>query len=110
MRLPQLTAPYDAVVLPLFDKDGMDSMAEELRRKLSSKGVLKIDYDNSKSIGRRYARADEVGIPWAVTVDHQSLLDNTVTIRRRDDGSQERVNIEDLMDLIVGSRQELKAP
>ena len=45
-----------------------------------------------------------------VTVDHQSLHDNTVTIRRRDDGSQERVNIEDLMDLIVGSRQELKAP
>ena len=89
MQLPQLTAPYDAVVLPLFDKDGMDTMAEELRRTLSSTGVLKIDYDNSKSIGRRYARADEVGIPWAVTVDHQSLTDHTVTIRRRDDGSQE---------------------
>ena len=43
MRLPQLTAPYDAVVLPLFDKDGMDTMAEELRRTLSSTGVLKID-------------------------------------------------------------------
>ena len=110
MRLPQLTAPYDAVVLPLFDKDGMDTMAEELRRTLSSTGVLKIDYDNSKSIGRRYARADEVGIPWAVTVDHQSLTDHTVTIRRRDDGSQERVNIADLTDYIVGSRQEIEAP
>ena len=109
MRLPQLTAPYDAVVLPLFDKDGMGAMAMELRSSLSSMGSLKIDYDSSKSIGRRYARADEVGIPWAVTVDHQSLEDGTVTIRNRDDGSQRRVDQGSLMELLTRSKHERDA-
>ena len=54
--------------------------------------------DTSRSIGRRYARADEIGVPWAITVDHSSLEDNTVTIRRRDDQMQIRVPIEVAID------------
>jgi len=53
--------------------------------------------DTSKSIGRRYARADEIGVPWAVTVDHTSLEDDTITIRRRDDQIQIRVTIDEFL-------------
>ena len=63
------------------------------------KGITSL-IDSSKSIGRRYARADEIGVPWAITVDHQTLEDSTVTIRRRDDQKQIRVNINQLLVLI----------
>jgi len=105
LRLPQLTAPYDAVVLPLFDKDGMGKMSREVRQDLSRSGLLKMHYDDSRSIGRRYARADEIGIPWAITVDHQSLEDGTVTVRKRDDGSQVRVATQDLESMLVQSKR-----
>ena len=101
LRLPQTTAPFDAVVLPLFDKDGMGEMAETVAGILSITRGLKIEYDNSKSIGRRYARADEAGIPWAITVDHQSLQDGSVTLRRRDDGKQVRCSTEDLRSILL---------
>ena len=100
LRLPQKTAPFDAVVLPLFDKDGMDDMAETIAATLSKVPGLKLQYDNSKSIGRRYARADEAGIPWAITVDHQSLEDSSVTLRRRDDGKQVRCSVADLQSIL----------
>ena len=58
-------------------------------------------YDGSGSIGRRYARADEVGVPWAITVDHESIQDGTVTIRRRDDGEQIRIQPDELVDALV---------
>ncbi len=101
LRLPQSTAPFDAVVLPLFDKDGMGDMAKTVADILSKARGLKIQYDNSKSIGRRYARADEAGIPWAITVDHQSLKDGSVTLRRRDDGKQVRCNKDDLQSVLL---------
>ena len=101
LRLPQRTAPFDAVVLPLFDKDGMGDMAETIAGILSKARGLKIQYDNSKSIGRRYARADEAGIPWAITVDHQSLEDGSVTLRRRDDGKQVRCSKDDLQSMLL---------
>jgi glycyl-tRNA synthetase len=53
-------------------------------------------YDASGSIGKRYARADEIGVPLCITVDHQSVEDNTVTMRTRDDGSQVRISIDEL--------------
>lgn len=66
----------------------------EIRENLSEK--YEVLYDDSGSIGRRYARADEIGIPFAITVDPQTLLDNSVTIRDRDSWKQVRVKIDDL--------------
>jgi glycyl-tRNA synthetase len=63
------------------------------------KGITSL-IDSSKSIGRRYARADEIGIPWAVTIDHTTLEDETVTVRRRDDQKQIRTGIKVLLNLI----------
>ncbi|MBT3757370.1 MAG: hypothetical protein HOF88_01890, partial [Euryarchaeota archaeon] len=63
--------------------------------------MIKAELDNSKSIGRRYARADEIGIPWAITVDHTTTEDSTVTIRRRDDQKQIRANIDDVIDSLA---------
>ncbi|MBT5639184.1 MAG: hypothetical protein HOJ39_02250, partial [Euryarchaeota archaeon] len=65
----------------------------------SMKGITSL-IDSSKSIGRRYARADEIGIPWAVTIDHTTLEDETVTVRRRDDQKQIRIGIRELLSLI----------
>ena len=64
--------------------------------------------DSSKSIGRRYARADEIGVPWALTVDHTSLEDGSVTIRRRDDQLQVRAFVDEILARMTnGTLQEL---
>ena len=97
LRLNPSVAPIDVAILPLMEKDGLDSMAEEIHRMICSTKNLASYYDGSGSIGRRYARADEVGVPWAVTVDHESLQNGSVTIRRRDDGEQMRIQPDDLM-------------
>jgi glycyl-tRNA synthetase len=96
LRLSENIASVDYCVFPLFEKDGMGEIARELNKKICSKsGVISL-YDSSGSIGRRYARADEVGVPVCITVDHQTLEDNTVTLRNRDSGEQKRVDIETL--------------
>ena len=97
LSLEQPVAPFDVSVLPLFDKDGMGEMARVIAREVNSIRGITADMDTSRSIGRRYARCDEIGIPWAVTVDHTSLEDGSVTIRRRDDQSQVRVTVETLL-------------
>ena len=98
LRLREQVAPYDAVVLPLFNKDGMPEMANEIYNQMcSTKGIIPTIDAFGKSIGRRYARADEIGIPWAITVDHQSTTDNTVTIRKRDNQQQIRMDIQQLI-------------
>ena len=91
MALGEAVAPLDVVVLPLFEKGGMGELAQEVHAMLNATPGIMAQYDAAKSIGRRYARADEVGVPWAITVDHQSLEDGTVTVRRRDDQQQARV-------------------
>tara|TARA_Y100000766_G_scaffold67522_1_gene56615 strand:- start:99 stop:1769 length:1671 start_codon:yes stop_codon:yes gene_type:complete len=96
LRLNQSVAPVDFCVFPLFEKDGMGEVAKSINANLCSKlGIISM-YDSSGSIGRRYARADEIGVPFCITVDHQSLEDNTVTIRDRDTGEQKRVSIDSL--------------
>jgi len=78
----------------------MGDAARKLNSTLNSmKGITSL-IDSSKSIGRRYARADEIGIPWAVTIDHTTLEDETVTVRRRDDQKQIRIGIRELLSLI----------
>ena len=98
MRLPEDVAPYDAVVLPLFNKGGMPEKAEALFRDICSIPGLVPTIDSfGKSIGRRYARADEIGIPWAITVDYQTVEDDTVTVRSRDDQNQIRIRTKELL-------------
>jgi glycyl-tRNA synthetase len=92
LRLHPRIAPVKAAVLPLIAKDaGMVAKAralfEELRR------VLPVEYDDNAAIGRRYRRQDEIGTPWALTIDEQTLEDDTVTLRDRDSLAQERIAI-----------------
>ncbi len=75
-------------------KDGLAEKAEEIAAKL--KADCTVFYSESGSIGRRYAKADEIGIPYAVTIDYETLEKGTITIRYRNDGKQERVNIAEL--------------
>ena len=97
MKLNDRVSPIDAIILPLFEKDGMDVIAMKITNKANSISGVRVEIDTSKSIGRRYARADEIGVPWTITVDHISKEDNTVTIRRRDDQVQIRATIEDML-------------
>ncbi|ACP35786.1 glycyl-tRNA synthetase [Sulfolobus islandicus Y.G.57.14] len=94
LSLPRHLAPYDIAVFPLLEREELIRKSMEIRENLSEK--YEVLYDDSGSIGRRYARADEIGIPFAITVDPQTLLDNSVTIRDRDSWKQVRVKIDDL--------------
>ena len=78
------------------EKDGLEEMAVQIHQNIGSVRELISYYDGSGSIGRRYARADEIGVPWAITVDHESLENGTVTVRRRDDSAQIRIPVEQL--------------
>ena len=81
-------------VLPLVRKDGQPELAHEVRNML--RGRMQTEYDEGGSIGRRYRRHDEIGTPWGVTVDHQTLEDRTVTLRDRDTLAQDRIAIDEL--------------
>jgi glycyl-tRNA synthetase len=80
-------------------KDGLSEKAEEIVALLRENG-LDVFYSESGSIGRRYAKADEIGIPYAITIDYDTMKDNTVTIRYRNDGKQERIGIGNLEAII----------
>ena len=84
-------------MLPLLRKDGHPETAREIHTMLKQAG-LQSEYDEGGSIGKRYRRQDEIGTPFGVTIDHQTLEDRTVTVRDRDTLQQERVAIDDLAD------------
>ncbi|HKZ45202.1 MAG TPA: glycine--tRNA ligase [archaeon] len=94
LKLKPKIAPVLFGVFPLMKKDGLDEKAKEIFNSL--KQCFVCEYDDSGSIGKRYARSDEAGFPFAVTVDYQTLQDQTVTLRDRDTTKQTRVKIEDL--------------
>ena len=94
LRLHPLLAPVKAAVLPLVKKDGQPELAREVVNLLRER--MQVEYDEGGAIGRRYRRQDEIGTPWSVTIDHQSLEDRTVTIRDRDSLAQERIAIDAL--------------
>ncbi|HEY2159944.1 MAG TPA: glycine--tRNA ligase [Solirubrobacteraceae bacterium] len=98
LRLHPLLAPVKVAVLPLVKKDGQPELATEIHRELRER--FQSEYDEGGAIGRRYRRQDEIGTPWAVTVDHQSLEDRTVTLRDRDSLEQVRIAIAELADEI----------
>ena len=94
LRLHPLLAPVKVAVLPLVRKDGQPELAREIYRELRE--TMQTEYDEGGAIGRRYRRQDEIGTPWAVTVDHQTLEDRTVTLRDRDSLTQDRIAIAEL--------------
>jgi glycyl-tRNA synthetase len=93
-KFPVKIAPYMTAIFPLVNKDGLPEKAEEVYKNL--KKHFDVFYDDGGSIGKRYARSDEIGTPFAITIDYQTLEDNTVTIRNRDSTEQIRVNINDI--------------
>jgi glycyl-tRNA synthetase len=95
LRLPPAVAPVQVAVFPLMNRDGLDTIAQTITERLARCRVL-AQYDDSGAIGRRYRRQDEVGTPFAVTVDYDTLEDNTATVRDRDSMEQVRVPIERL--------------
>ncbi len=96
LRLHPSLAPYQVAVLPLSRKDTLTPLAAEVLALVQPRWMC--DYDETQAIGRRYRRQDEIGTPWCVTVDFDSLDDKAVTIRDRDTLEQERVPIDALVD------------
>jgi glycyl-tRNA synthetase len=105
LRLHPRLAPVKVAVLPLVRKDGQPERAHAIHRELRAR--LAAEYDEGGSIGKRYRRQDEIGTPWAVTVDHQTLEDDTVTLRDRDSLAQERLPAEAVGDEL---ERRLRAP
>lgn len=100
LRLPAVLAPTKAAVLPLVKKDGLPEIARKIVDDL--KWEFNVAYDEKDAVGRRYRRQDAVGTPFCITVDHDTLNDNTVTLRYRDSMEQKRVAIDELRPLIKG--------
>ncbi|MFV0566900.1 MAG: glycine--tRNA ligase [Flavobacteriaceae bacterium] len=98
LKLPSVLAPVKAAVLPLVKKDGLPEIARQIVDDL--KWDFNVDYDEKDAVGRRYRRQDANGTPFCITVDHDTLEDNTVTIRHRDSMEQQRVKITDLRDIV----------
>jgi glycyl-tRNA synthetase len=99
LRLHPRLAPVKVAVLPLVSKEGMPEKAREIFQVLRQR--LPAEYDEGGSIGKRYRRQDEIGTPWGITVDHQTMDDDTVTLRDRDSLEQVRVPVEGLGDELV---------
>ena len=99
LKLPAALAPVKLAVMPLVKKDGLPEKAREIIDDL--KFHFNCQYDEKDSIGKRYRRQDAIGTPYCVTVDHQTLEDNCVTLRNRDTMEQERVAIADLNNIIA---------
>jgi glycyl-tRNA synthetase len=96
LRLHPKLAPVKVAVMPLVKKDGQPEVAREIYADLRRR--MQAEYDEGGSIGKRYRRQDEIGTPWGVTVDHQTLEDRTVTLRDRDSLEQVRIAIDELGD------------
>lgn len=98
LKIPAVLAPTKAAVLPLLKRDGLPEVAHKLIDKL--KWDFNVIYDEKDAVGRRYRRQDAAGTPFCVTVDHQTLEDDTVTIRHRDTMEQQRIKLSEVKDII----------
>ncbi|GEM51336.1 glycine--tRNA ligase [Empedobacter brevis] len=98
LALPAALAPIKAAILPLVKKDGLPEFAEQIVKKLRLD--YNVMYEEKDSIGKRYRRMDAIGTPFCITVDHDSLNDNSVTLRYRDTMEQKRVHIDELHAII----------
>ena len=107
LRIPDFLAPVKVAVLPLVKKDNLPEKAREIMDEL--KFDYNCQYEEKDSIGKRYRRQDAIGTPYCITVDHQTLEDNTVTIRYRDSMQQERILITEIKNVISGKLDVKKA-
>jgi glycyl-tRNA synthetase len=96
LRLHPRLAPVKVAVLPLVNKDGQPEKAQEVYQDLKAR--MTAEYDTGGSIGKRYRRQDEIGTPWGVTIDHQTMEDGTVTLRDRDSLEQTRIAVDEIGD------------
>ena len=99
LSFPRTLAPIQVGIYPLMGKDGLDTKAKDVQKILACEGFM-TEYDETGSIGRRYARADEAGIQLGITIDYDTLSDGTVTIRDRDSWQQVRTPITELPQLL----------
>ncbi|MFW7381441.1 MAG: glycine--tRNA ligase [Oligoflexus sp.] len=100
LKLHPRLAPIKAAILPLVKKDGQPELARDIVGKLRKKG-LNVSYDEQQSIGKRYAKHDEIGTPFCMTIDNQSLEDQCVTLRDRDTAQQTRLPIDQAIATVV---------
>ena len=98
LKIPAVLAPTKAAILPLVKKDGLPEVARKIVDEL--KWDFMVQYDDKDAVGRRYRRQDAAGTPFCITVDHQTLEDDTVTIRHRDTMEQQRVSVSELRNII----------
>jgi glycyl-tRNA synthetase len=98
LRFHPRLAPFKAAVLPLVKKDGMPERAQGLYREL--KQELPVTYDEGAAIGRRYRRQDEIGTPFCLTIDGETMADGTITIRERDAMTQRRVRTDEAVEIV----------
>ena len=96
LKIPSIISPTKVAVLPLLKKDGLPELARNIHDKIKMSYVT--TYDEKDAVGRRYRRQDALGTPYCVTVDHQSLKDNTFTLRNRDSMVQDRLSFDKIMD------------
>ena len=99
LRLTPKVAPVQVAVFPLMARDSLDTISQEITATLQKQGIL-AEYDDSGAIGRRYRRQDEIGTPFAVTVDYETKETGTVTLRDRDSMKQVRLKTDDLQKII----------
>ena len=98
MSIPKQIAPNKLAVLPLLKKDGLPEYARKIMNEFSHE--INLVYDEKDAIGRRYRRQDAIGTPYCITIDHQTIEDDSFTIRDRDSMDQKRINIEDLKSIV----------
>lgn len=101
LKLNPLVAPIKVGVFPLIGNDSLIAIAKDIDGSLRKEGIATF-YDESGTIGRRYARMDEIGTPFCVTIDHDSLTDDQITVRNRDTTKQERIKRRDIVSYIKG--------
>ena len=102
LRLPFDLSPIKTVICPLVKKDGLPEKAKEIFKLINNK--YKSIYDEQGSIGKRYYRQDEAGTPFGITIDHETLENDTVTIRERDSMKQHRLSIDKILEFIDGNK------
>jgi glycyl-tRNA synthetase len=98
MSIPRALAPNKLAFLPLLKKDGLPEYARKIMKEFVHE--INIIYDEKDAIGRRYRRQDAVGTPYCITIDHQTLEDDTFTIRDRDSMEQTRINLSQLSKIV----------
>ncbi len=101
LKLDPSIAPFKVAILPLLKKDGQPEKAKEIAQALRKKG-LHVSFDDASSIGKRYAKHDEIGTPWCMTIDGDTMEKGTVTLRDRDTTQQETLTVEEALAKLIG--------